>query len=159
MSAQFVHLVIKLYKLWTWSVSLLHSRSNASLSLTYALRNCFCDPHTFIIRIPSTPSPSPLFPIKYGCAYVSLLCVCVWVCRCPAHAFVPTLQKHSPGRYNKIYTRMCTERNGTELNYSPLSTFAPNSHIFCYTPSLSPPLSAASVAIVCSCVWNFMYCL
>lgn len=117
MSAQFVHLVIKLYKLWTWSVSLLHSRSNASLSLTYALRNCFCDPHTFIIRIPSTPSPSPLFPIKYGCAYVSLLCVCVWVCRCPAHAFVPTLQKHSAGRYNKIYTRMCTERNGTEPNW------------------------------------------
>lgn len=51
---------------------------------------------------------------------------------------------------------MCTERNGTELNYSPLSTFAPNSHIFCYTPTPSPlllllllPLCVAVCEILC----------
>lgn len=82
--------------------------------------------------------------------------MCVWVCRCPAHAFVPTLQKHSAGRYNKIYTRMCTERNGTELNYSPLSTFAPNSHIFCYTPSLSPPLFLLLLLPLCVAVCEIL---
>lgn len=120
MSAQFVHLVIKLYKLWTWSVSLLHSRSNASLSLTYALRNCFCDPHTFIIRIPSTRSPSPLSPFAYQVRVrlcESVVCVCGCVGAHPTHLcrHFKSIRRGAIIKYIRECVPNGTERNRTEL--------------------------------------------
>lgn len=84
-------------------------------------------------------------------------CVCVWVCRCPAHAFVPTLQKHSAGRYNKIYTRMCTERNGTEPNwiirrFQLLRLI----HTYFVTPPPCPPLFLLLLLPLCVAVCEIL---